>query len=171
MSFALRTPLALVMLAALLALPLAQMTSLVDAKKRTRIVTRQFRNPAPMNLPTADFAPVSASLYPSPIEVRGLQGPIRDVNVRLFGYSHANASDVEALLVGPNGQTAVVTADIGGAAEFSGVTVRLDDGATAPLPEDDTLQTNAGPRAACIRCADCLETDSLACAVFDGTLG
>lgn len=36
---------------------------------------------------------------------------------------------------------------------------------------DCPARTNAGPRAACIRCADCPETGGLACAVFDGSLG
>ena len=36
---------------------------------------------------------------------------------------------------------------------------------------DCPAMTNAGPGAACVRCADCPETGGLACAVFDGSLG
>lgn len=136
MSFAIRTPLVLVVLAALLALPLAHIASPVEAKKRSRIVTETFRNPGPMNLPLATAnVPVSATRYPSPIEVRGLQGPIRDVNVTLHDIFHTSSYDMDIVLVGPDGQTAIVMSDIGDAADPSGVTLRLDDEAAAPIPD------------------------------------
>jgi subtilisin-like proprotein convertase family protein len=128
----------LVVLTALLALPVTQIASPVAAKKRMRMVTETFRNPAPMNLPLAatDMI-VSASRYPSPIEVRGLRGPIRHVNVILHDIFHTSSYDMDVLLVGPIGQTAIVMSDIGEKADPSGVTLQLDDEAAAPIPDAD----------------------------------
>jgi hypothetical protein len=130
------TRIGLVVLAALLALPLAQMGAPVEAKKRSRTVARTLRNAAPMNLPlAATNVTVSASRYPSPIEVRGLLGPIRDVNVVLHDIFHTSSYDMDVLLVGPSGQTAIVMSDIGEETNSSGVTVLLDDEAAAPIPD------------------------------------
>ncbi len=122
-------------LAALLALPLAQISTPVEARQRARIVTREFRNTAPMNLPIGTDAPVSASRYPSAIEVRGLKGPIRDVNVYLHDVFHTSSYDKDVLLVGPSGQTAIVMSDIGQATNPNGVTLRLDDEAATLIPD------------------------------------
>jgi subtilisin-like proprotein convertase family protein len=118
----------LVALAALLALPLAQTASPVEAKKRSRTVTRTFSNTARIDLPIADPAPTSASLYPSEIAVRGLRrGRIRDVNVRLKRLTHTAPREVEVLLVGPEGQFAVLMAGVGGGDDVDGVTLRMDE--------------------------------------------
>ena len=130
----------LVVLTALLALPAAHIASPVEARKRSRIVTREFRNPAPMNLPNAASAPVSASRYPAPVEVRGLIGPIRDVNVTLHDVFHTNGVDMEVLLVGPDGQTAILMADAGEETDPEGVTLTFDDEAAQQLP-DNKLHT------------------------------
>jgi hypothetical protein len=113
--FTMSTRIALIVLAALLALPLAPTAFPVGAKNRSRTVIRTFRNPAPMNLPASTVFPVSASLYPAPIAVSGLKGKIHDVNLRLIDFGHSYPDDVEVLLVGPRGQTAVVMATVGGA--------------------------------------------------------
>ena len=134
------TRLVFLVLAALLALPLAPTASPVEAKKRPRTVTRTFDNAAVIALPNASASPAAAALHPSAIAVRGLRGTIRDVNVRLNDLTHTFPSDVQVLLVGPDGQTAIVMAVVGGAADVSGVSLRLDDEATAALPET-TLQT------------------------------
>jgi subtilisin-like proprotein convertase family protein len=126
---------AVIALTALLALPLAPIASPVEAKQRSRIITRTFRNPAPMNLPISTVSPVSASRYPSAIEVRGLKGPIRDVNVRLNHVFHTSSYDMDVLLVGPSGQTAIVMSDIGEKTNTSGVTLLLDDEASSPIPD------------------------------------
>ena len=114
--FTTRIRIAHLVLAALPALPIAQTASPVEAKRRPRTVTRTFGNPAAIPLDFAPSAPVSAGLYLAPIRVDGLKGSIRDVNVRLVDFSHSHPEDVEVLLVGPRGQTAIVMANVGGSA-------------------------------------------------------
>jgi subtilisin-like proprotein convertase family protein len=127
-----------------------------------------------MNLPVSDLLPKSASLYPSAIAVRGLEGKIRDVNLRLNDVSHTNAADVEVLLVGPSGQTAVVMADVGEETEGdNAVTLRFDDEATAPLP-DAVVQsgafrpTNHNGRVVAFNAPAPIASASAALSVFDG---
>jgi subtilisin-like proprotein convertase family protein len=130
---------ALVILAALLALPIADTASPVEAKQRSRTITRTFHNPAAIDLPNAQTGPVSGSVYPSEIAVGGLKrARIRDVNVRLNDYGHANGADVDVLLVGPDGQTAIVMSRVGEeTAGNAAVTLRFDDEAAAALPDEE----------------------------------
>ena len=51
-----------------------------------------------------------ASPYPSTIDVSGLSGTVTGVRARLNGVFHAKSSDVDALLVGPQGQSALLVA-------------------------------------------------------------
>jgi subtilisin-like proprotein convertase family protein len=84
------------------------------------------------------------ALYPSEITVDGLKkGKIRDVNVRLNDFQHPFPSDVQVLLVGPQGQTAILTSGSGGGFAVSDVTLTLDDEAAAPLPAQQQLQSGA----------------------------
>ncbi len=139
------TRIGLVVLAALLALPLTPSVSPVTAKQRARTVTRTFNNTTRIDLPEAEDLPISADLYPSPITVGGFRnGKIRDINVTLNNLTHAFPDDVEVLLVGPRGQTAIVMAHVGGRDDVTDVTLRLDDEATAPIPpttNNSTLQS------------------------------
>ncbi|MGH2618165.1 MAG: hypothetical protein ACRDJC_23300 [Thermomicrobiales bacterium] len=169
--------LVLIVLAALLALalPIAPSASPVGAKNRARIVTRTFRNAAPIEVPIAETSPVSASFYPSPIVVNGLKGTVRDVNVRLNDFSHDDPDEVRVLLVGPGGQTAIVLAEIGAEEEINDVTLRLDDEAAAPL-SDATLRSgifrptnDLGSAIAFNVPAPPVTSANAALAVFDGT--
>lgn len=137
----------LVALAALLALPMAQTASPVEAKKRPRTITRTFRNLAPITLATTAGAPLSADLYPAAIEVRGLKGQVRDVNVVLHDVSHAFPYELEVLLVGPRGQTAIIVAN-GPSPEATDATLRLDDEAAAAFPYSYTSLTSGTYRPA-----------------------
>ena len=151
-NYAVCTRLALVVLAALLALPIVLPASPVAAKQRARTVTTTFRNPAPIILINEydTNLPVSGSVDPSAIKVSGLNGPIRDVNLRLNNYIHTYPDDVQILLVGPDGQTAHVMGNVGGSGEALNVTLRLDDEAASPLPNEDepgsgTFKPTAAP--------------------------
>jgi hypothetical protein len=127
----------LITLAALLTLPFAKATSRVTAQPRRRTVTRTYRNAAVVTVPVTapSSAPVSAYLYPSPILVSGLpRGRIRGVKVTLSGLSHYFPGDLEVLMVGPRGQTAVVMGNVGGVTPVTDVTLRLDDAAAVSLP-------------------------------------
>ena len=133
----------LVALAALLALPVAQTASPVEARKRPRAVSRTFGNAAVINLPAFNVSPAQALLYPSAIGVGGLPGRIRDVNVRLIGIQHRFPRDLEVLLVAPGGATAVVMANAGQGFAINEVTLTLDDEAPQPLPDNAKLESGA----------------------------
>jgi hypothetical protein len=138
------TPIVLVILAALLVLPIAHTASPVAAKQRSRTVTRTFANTAPIRLPGCVCTPDLARLYPSPIAVSGLKGTIHDVNLTLNTFSHQVPSQVQVLLVGPRGQTAIVMADVGANNQVTGVTLRLDDEAGARLPDTTASTLESG---------------------------
>ena len=168
---------ALVALAALLTLPAIPADLPVAAKGKLRTVTRTFRDPFGAELlTTTNTSPVSASAnYPAAIIVDGLKGGIRDLNVRLTGFGHASPDDVEMLLVGPEGQTAIIVADVGGTANTPDVTLRLDDEATASLPDNTVLQngafrpTNATGAAIAFNVPAPAANANSALSVFDGT--
>ena len=75
-----------------------------------------------------------ATPYPSTVAVSGLSGTIVDVNVSIIGFGHTWPGDVDVLLVGPFGQTAVLMADAGGSTSVSNADLTFDDSATASVP-------------------------------------
>ena len=137
------TRIVLVVLAALLALPMTQLASPVEAKNRSRTITRAFANPTEIGMSLSDDYVASADPYPSAVVVAGLKGTIRDVNLTLNGLTHGEPYEVAVLLVGPRGQTAIVMAEVGGSTDIADVTLRLDDEAAAELPEAAKLQSGA----------------------------
>jgi virginiamycin B lyase len=93
-----------------------------------------FRNATPLKVPASGTSG-PASLYPSPIDVSGLAGTVTDVNVSLTGISHAFVPDLEFLLVGPQGQAALLTSDVGSSnPDPHGVGLTIDDEAPYSLP-------------------------------------
>ncbi len=76
---------------------------------------------------------------PSTIEVSGFETEIQDVNVRLNIYTHSQPADVDVLLVGPQGQTAMIMSDVAGASKAENDSLILDDQALASLPKQDDL--------------------------------
>jgi subtilisin-like proprotein convertase family protein len=97
-----------------------------------------FSNPSEILIKDAvvgDNPPSPAEPYPSEITVSGFQGPIRDVNVILKSFSHRFPDDVGVLLVGPQGQNALLMSDSGSGNDVVGVRLILDDEATNSLPD------------------------------------
>src|SRR6185436_1158881 len=97
--------------------------------------TVAFSNPA--NLVIADATSTSpglASIYPSTLQVSGLAGTIYSVTVTLNGVNHGFVSDLDVLLVGPDGQSVMLMSDCGGNSVISGATLTFDDLASLPLP-------------------------------------
>jgi subtilisin-like proprotein convertase family protein len=79
--------------------------------------------------------PAKAIPYPSEITVSGFnEGRIRDVNLRLRGFSHPYPDDVGVLLVGPQGQNAVVMRSVGSTDDVRGINLTLDDEASEYIP-------------------------------------
>ena len=75
-----------------------------------------------------------ASPYPSAIDVSGLTGTIRKVTVALSGFAHTFPSDVDILLVGPQGQQVTLVSDAGGSTRVTGINLVLDDAAAGAVP-------------------------------------
>jgi hypothetical protein len=123
----------IVFLAALLALPLGSSEPRsVEAKKKSRTVTRTFTNNGQIADPAAGGAAV---LYPAALEVGGFKrGRIQDVNLILHGYSHTFPGAIGVMLVSPNGRDGVVMNDVGGNADVENITLILDDEAAFDMP-------------------------------------
>jgi len=79
--------------------------------------------------------------YPAAITVSGFKrGRIKDVNVRIPAFFHDFPQDVDLLLVGPQGQQAIIFSDVGGNTPTpSQRDVTLDDEATQVLTANDPL--------------------------------
>jgi hypothetical protein len=69
----------------------------------------------------------TASPYPSTISIDGVEGVIRNVAVTLDGFTHEWPSDMTFLLVGPEGQKAIVMGEQGGSEPVTDLTLTLDD--------------------------------------------
>ena len=102
--------------------------------------TAVFTNPTAITIPAVG----NGSLYPSPIMVSGLSGPIPNtagsVKVTINSFSHTFPNDVGILLVGPNGNLLLQNAVTDGNAQVASNVVYTisDDGATA-LPNSTAL--------------------------------
>lgn len=107
----------------------------VDAAKHRKSadLLQQLANPAPITITDNTMSP------PSTIEVSGFESVIQDVNVRLNVYSHPTPADVDVLLVGPQGQTAMIMSDVAGASRAENDSLILDDQASKELPRNDDL--------------------------------
>jgi subtilisin-like proprotein convertase family protein len=113
----------------------------VEARKRGRdaaatsnvaaLKVESFANATPIAIAS------NAQVAPSTITVSGFETNIADVNVSLNGLTHPAASDLDILLVGPGGQTALLMSDGGGAAAKDSPT--FDDQAPSQLPSSDPL--------------------------------
>jgi len=81
--------------------------------------------------------PTPAAPYPSSITVSGFVGQVvTKATVTLFGFTHGFPSDVDILLVGPQGQKTIVMANAGGQNKYSvtNLVLTFDDDATSTLP-------------------------------------
>jgi large repetitive protein len=113
----------------------------------TAVVTQTFTNPDQIKIRTSPINEPGqvrvANPYPSEITVSGFnEGTIRDVNLKLRRYSHTWPDDVGVLLVGPQGQSALLMSDVGSSFAVSAIALTFDDEATDSLP--DSAQISAG---------------------------
>ncbi len=104
------------------------------------ITSTPFTNAAAITIPSSG----AASPYPSTINVSGVAGTIRNIQVGLNGLSHTFPSDMDMLLVGPTGQAYTVLSDAGGSNVLSGVNLTIQDGSTT-LPASLAVTTTIGP--------------------------
>jgi hypothetical protein len=72
----------------------------------------EFENAAPLQIPAAEpcCAVTAALLYPSSIDVPGLDGIVTKVSVTLHGMTFNKLEDLAVLLTGPNGKSVVLMA-------------------------------------------------------------
>lgn len=107
--------------------------------------TLSFSNTNFIFINDSDNPPTIATPYPSPITVSGLNGEvITNVTVTLSGFTHSFPSDVNIILVGPQGRTALLISNVGGQDSGDGatnLTLILDDNADFDLPLLDPLVT------------------------------
>ncbi len=96
------------------------------------------------NNPITINAGATATPYPSDIAVSGLTGVVDEVTVTLTNLSHSFPDNIDVLLVGPQGQNAIIMSDVGGNNPIMAgapVTLTLDDDAAMALPDNTTLST------------------------------
>jgi VCBS repeat-containing protein len=126
---------ALALVGALLMAGLATGATEVGAAKHRASARKvqQFSNTTPVTIRD------NATSTPSTIEVSGFDAPIADVNVSLNVYSHTQPADVDVLLVGPQGQTALIMSDVAAASKANNDSLILDDQAARQLPSSDDL--------------------------------
>jgi subtilisin-like proprotein convertase family protein len=84
--------------------------------------------------------PKAATPYPSvTTHVSGLAGTVTDVVLTVNGFSHQAPRDTDLMLVGPQGQKALVMSDVGGATPVTDVDLVFSDSSTSYLNFDDTV--------------------------------
>ena len=89
-----------------------------------------YRNATPIILPVVG----AGSLYPSTITVSGAPTAVSRVRVGLFGITHGNIADIDALLVAPNGTNFIVMSDVVRGISGVNFTLTLEDSAEFFLP-------------------------------------
>ncbi len=75
----------------------------------------------------------SASPYPATIAISNMPGTVSKVTATLRGFSHTYPSDIDVILVSPDGQAVSLMGAAGGGTAVSGVTVTFDDEAATAL--------------------------------------
>jgi hypothetical protein len=138
--YALRAALALAVLAGALTSGSVE-TSAARTRATPRLV-QSFANTAPIAITAFQQS------VPSEILVSGFTTEVADVDVTLSNFTHNDPNDVDFMLVGPGGQSALVVSDVGDSA--NNVTLTLDDAAanqvksSGPLASGTFQPTNFG---------------------------
>ena len=91
---------------------------------------QSFSNNSQITIPALGVA----SPYSSNISVSGVSA-FTHHEVSLNGFSHAFTDDVDVLLVGPQGQRAILMSDTGGSDAVSNLTLTFSQSAGAPIPD------------------------------------
>jgi hypothetical protein len=124
-------------------IPLSVTAALLVGVASASAATITFSNTNTIVINDSGSPPTAATPYPSTNLVTGLNGMIiTKVTVSLFGFTHSFPSDVDVVLVGPQGQNAIVLSNVGGSSSTNAVTnidLTLDDDAATYLSVTDTL--------------------------------
>jgi len=92
-----------------------------------------FSNQTLIKIPATGTSGI-ANPYPSSINVTGLTGTVTNVVVTINGLTHTWPSDVDLLLVGPNGQNVVLLADTGGPTDITNVNLTFNQASINSVP-------------------------------------
>lgn len=103
------------------------------ARRPSAQLVQGFSNSASIAIPDGN------QTGPSSILVSGLDTPVADIDVTLVGLTHGLVNDLDILLIGPQGQSALVVSDVGSSA--NNVTLTLDDQAPEQLSSVDPFAT------------------------------
>src|SRR5689334_3463250 len=87
--------------------------------------------------------PSKASPYPSTIRVDGAGTTLNALSVTLTGLNHRSPDDIDVLLVGPTGASAIIMSDVDGIEWATSLTLTLDDLAAASMPDGGPLVTGS----------------------------
>jgi uncharacterized repeat protein (TIGR01451 family)/uncharacterized delta-60 repeat protein len=85
-----------------------------------------------------------AGPYPSTNVVSGLAGSIVKATVTISNLTHSFPDDLNILLVGPTGVSAILMSDVGGGLGLTNVTLTFDDEASSSLPDNHSPQILSG---------------------------
>jgi len=103
----------------------------------TTITGSSYCNTGAVTLNNPATTQADASPYPSRVFVSGLSGALSHLTVTLNNATYGESQDIDALLVGPAGQSFILAADAGpnSSGAISNVTLTLDDAAGTTLPQ------------------------------------
>ena len=104
----------------------------------TTVTGNSYCNPGAMTLNNPTIPPGDASPYPSHVFVSGLAGTLSHLTVTLNGVTYPFSQDIDALLVGPGGQTPDPGRRRGARTRTAAsaiVTLTLDDAATSTVSQ------------------------------------
>ncbi|RYD46969.1 MAG: lamin tail domain-containing protein, partial [Verrucomicrobiaceae bacterium] len=105
--------------------------------------TGSFTSSASISIPTVTTTITPATPYPSSLNVSGLPGGISRMTVTLNGFSHTWPSDVDIMLVAPDGTSAIIFSDVGSDIDANSLTLTLDDSSPALLPSSSALTSGS----------------------------
>ena len=100
------------------------------------LTTTKFTNPNLISIPSSG----PAGTYPSMVNVTGYSGTPSRVWVSLKGLSHSYPADIDILLMGPRGQTAMLLSDVGGGVLVTNLNLTFFEGAST-LIANSTLES------------------------------
>jgi large repetitive protein len=120
---------------------LALLWSTLSAEAASHRDTKTFSNGNIIRIPANQISGGTfgkADPYPSTIKVSGFKS-VTDVNVTIRFANHSHPDDLDVLLVGPTGRTAILWSDAGGTNAITGTTLTLDEEAQVFLPDSGQI--------------------------------
>jgi len=106
-----------------------------DVNDHTTVTGIDYCNTGTIALNNPPSTETGASPYPSEVFVSGVAGTLTHLAVSLNGVSYSESQDIDALLVGPGGQSFILVAAAGpnSGGALDNVTLTLDDAASSTL--------------------------------------